>query len=304
LIVAGFFNQGWIKRSPGQIYESESAYNYIQVLEIDGTRYLRLNEGQGMHSQYRPDTLEYGGPWQQFLVAPFFYPGMQPEDVKRIAIVGLAAGTTARQAAAVFPNVVIDGIEIDARIVDVGRMYFDLNLPNLNVIIQDGRWGLESSREKYDLICVDAYRPPYIPPHLTTREFFQAAAQHLVPQGALAVNVGRSPGDRRLINGLATTLRTSFASIYVMDIPFTFNSMLIATLQPTSLADLEQNYTTLVSRPGTPVLLTDSIDLMIKNIQPEPEITQVFTDDKSPIEWITNTMIINFFLEGQMEAMQ
>ena len=85
--------------------------------------------------------------------------------MRRIAIVGLAAGTTARQAAAVFPNVVIDGFEIDPEIVEVGRRYFDMNLPNLNVIVQDGRWGLANSPEKYDLICVDAYRPPYIPWH-------------------------------------------------------------------------------------------------------------------------------------------
>ncbi len=192
-LLASFAGGGGIKQSTGQIFETESAYNYIQVLEINGTRYLRLNDGQGFHSEYNPHTLEYGGPWQQFLVAPFFYADRRPEDISRIAIVGLAAGTTARQAAAVFPNVVIDGFEIDPKIVQVGRAYFDMNLPNLNVIIGDGRWGLEKSPQKYDLICVDAYRPPYIPPQMTTREFFQIAADHLKPDGALAINVGRAP---------------------------------------------------------------------------------------------------------------
>ena len=170
--------------------------------------------------------------------------------MRRIAILGLAAGTTARQAAAVFPNVTIDGYEIDPKIVRVGRKYFDMNLPNLNVIIQDGRWGLDNSPNKYDLICVDAYRPPYIPPHLTTREFFQIAADHLNPDGALVINVGRAPGDRRLIDGLATTIGTIFPSIYVMDIPNTFNSMLYATLQPTPLEDLQANLTALVTNPA------------------------------------------------------
>ncbi len=234
VLLAIFGGRGGIKRSNGQIYETESAYNYIQVVEFNGTRYLRLNEGQGIHSEYNPQTLEYGGPWQQFLVGPFFYADRQPEDVRRIAIVGLAAGTTARQAASVFPNVVIDGFEIDPKIVDVGRRYFDMKMPNLNVIIQDGRWGLGSSLENYDLICLDAYRPPYIPPHLTTQEFFRITADHLNPDGALVINVGRAPGDRRLIDGLATTLGTIFSSIYVMDIPNTFNSMIYATLQPTA----------------------------------------------------------------------
>ena len=299
-----FSGKGGIKQSNGQIYETESAYNYIQVLEFDGTRYLRLNEGQGVHSEYNPKTLEYGGPWQQFLVGPFFYPSRLPENIRRIAIVGLAAGTTARQAASVFPNVVIDGFEIDPKIVDVGRRYFDMNIPNLNIFVQDGRWGLASSPERYDLICVDAYRPPYIPPHLTTQEFFQIAADHLIPTGVLAINVGRSPGDRRLIDGLATTLHTIFSSIYVMDIPNTFNSIIYATLQPTEAVNLEQNLVALGARQNENTLLIDSMTLTYANLQPAPKNTVVFTDDRSPIEWITNTMILNFILHGEMETMQ
>jgi spermidine synthase len=303
VLLALFGSRSSIKSNSGQIYETESAYNYIQVIQFNSTRYLRLNDGQGIHSEYNPQTLEYGGPWQQFLVGPFFYADRLPENIQRIAIVGLAAGTTARQAAAVFPNVVIDGFEIDPKIVDVGRRYFDMNLPNLNVIVQDGRWGLSSSPEKFDLICVDAYRPPYIPPHLTTREFFQIAADHLKPDGALVINVGRSPGDRRLIDGLSTTLKTIFSSIYVMDIPETFNSMVYATLSPTSLVNLQANLATLNARLHN-VLLTDSIALTLANLQPAPKTTVVFTDDISPIEWITNTMILNFFLQGEMENMQ
>jgi spermidine synthase len=179
-----------------------------------------------------------------------------------------------------------------------------MNLPNLNVIVQDGRWGLASTPEKYDLICVDAYRPPYIPPHLTTQEFFQIAADHLNPDGALVINVGRAPDDRRLIDGLSTTLGTIFSSIYVMDIPNTFNSMVYATLQPTEMFNLEQNLAALTERSVAGTLLINSISLTLVNLQPAPQYTVVFTDDRSPIEWITNTMILNFILQGEMETMQ
>jgi predicted membrane-bound spermidine synthase len=63
-----------IKTTAGQIYETESAYNYIQVLEENGYRMLRLNEGQGVHSMWSPTQLGFSGPWEQFLVAPFFNP--------------------------------------------------------------------------------------------------------------------------------------------------------------------------------------------------------------------------------------
>jgi spermidine synthase len=274
------------------------------VLDYNGTRYLRLNDGQGVHSEYNPNSLEYGGPWQQFLVAPFFYAQRQPAEITRIAIVGLAAGTTARQAAAIFPKVTIDGFEIDPKIVQVGRDYFGMNLPNLNVVIGDGRWGLEQSPHKYDLICVDAYRPPYIPPHLTTREFFQIAADHLNKNGALAINVGRAPGDRRLIDGLATTIGTMFSSIYVMDIPNTFNSILYATLQPTSTEDMQANLVAFLVQRSADTLLTDSMALTLGNLQPAPQRTLVFTDDLSPIEWMTNNLILNFVLHGDMNTLK
>jgi spermidine synthase len=304
ILLALFGGHGGIKKNTGQIFETESAYNYIQVLEINGTRYLRLNDGQGYHSEYNPQMLEYGGPWQQFLVAPFFYAKRQPADIARIAIVGLAAGTTARQAATVFPNVVIDGFEIDPKIVQVGRDYFGMELANLNIIIGDGRWGLAQSRQKYDLICVDAYRPPYIPPHLTTREFFQIAADHLNYSGSLAINVGRAPGDRRLINGLATTIGTIFPSIFVMDIPDTFNSILYATLQPTTSEYLQDNLVNFRADHDVPPLLNDSMTLTLATLQPAPQHTIVFTDDLSPIEWMTNNLILNFIIHGDMNSLK
>jgi len=197
-----------VKKTPGQIYEGESAYNYIEVVQNDkGYRFLRLNDGQGVHSEWHPTELFYCGPWELFLAGPFLNaPPFTPQDVGRIAIVGLAAGTTARQATAVFGPIPIDGYEIDPKIVEIGRRYFGMTMPNLAVHVTDGRYGLASSPDTYSLIVVDAYRPPYIPPHLTTREFFQIAYDHLDANGVLAINVGRAPGDRRLIQDLSATL--------------------------------------------------------------------------------------------------
>lgn len=294
-----------IKSSAGQIYETESAYNYIQVLEVNGFRLLRLNEGQGVHSMWHPTQLAFNGPWEQFLTAPFFNASpFGPERVKSMAIVGLAAGTIARQATAVFGPIPIDGYEIDPKIIEVGRKYFDMNEPNLNAIAQDGRWGLEHSNRRYTIIGVDAYRPPYIPWHLTTREFFQVVHDHLATDGAMVINVGRAPQDRSLIDDLVGTIRTVFPSVYVMDIPDTFNSVVIATVQPTQVKDLYQNYLYLRSRSDIHPLLMDSITRLIVNLQPTPDSQVVFTDDHAPIEWITNSMVLNYVLFGDMEKIK
>ncbi len=266
-----FLGRGPLKDTQGQIYEKESAYNYIQVLERNGYRYLRLNEGQGIHSEWNATTLNYSGPWEQFLPAPFFNkPPYTVDNVKSMAIVGLAAGTVARQATAVFGPIPIDGYEIDPEIIAVGRKYFDMNMPNLNAIAQDGRYGLEHSSHKYSVIVVDAYRPPYIPWHLTTREFFQTVYDHLTPDGVLAINVGRSPNDRSLIDGLASTIQAVFPSAYVMDVPGSFNSILYATVQPTDIRDLYDNVSQLIHTGGVHPLLMEALALTVVNLKPTP----------------------------------
>jgi len=294
-----------IKTTTGQIYETESAYNYIQVLEINGYRVLRLNEGQGEHSVWHPTELDYRGPWEQFLAAPFLNPSPYSlEKVDSMAIVGLAAGTIARQVTEVFGPISIDGFEIDPTIIQVGRQYFDMNEPNLNAVAQDGRWGLEHSKKKYSIIAVDAYRPPYIPWHLTTQEFFQIVREHLTEDGVMVINVGRSPTDRRLIEGLAGTISSVFPSVYVMDIPNTFNSVIYATNQPTLVNNLYSNLINLWSQENAHPLLVRSLESTVLNLQPTPGNKTVYTDDWAPIEWITNNMVLSYVLFGDMEALQ
>jgi spermidine synthase len=265
---------------------------------------LRLNEGQGVHSEYNPDKLFYGGPWEEFLVGPMFNAQFSRTKVERIAIVGLAAGTTARQATAVYGGIPIDGYEIDAKIVEVGQKYFEMTMPNLNIYIGDGRWGLEHSPYQYDLIVVDAYRPPYIPPHLTTQEFFQICSDHLSQDGVLAINIGRAPQDRRLINDLAATIRTVLPSTHVMDIPYTFNSILYASKQTTTADNLRANLLALKAEPQAPALLVTAAQVALDNLQAEPSGGEVYSDDRSPVEWVTNSLVINFILGGGVETIQ
>ena len=132
LLAAVFMNRNaTVKKTSGQIFETESAYNYIEVVEREEYRFLRLNEGQGVHSMWHPTDLDYDGPWKQFLAAPFFNTPEYPlDDVRNMAIIGLAAGTTARQATAVFGPIRIDGFELDPQIIEVGKEYFEMDEPN------------------------------------------------------------------------------------------------------------------------------------------------------------------------------
>ena len=81
------------------------------------------------------------------------------------------------------------------------------------MITADARPFLRASDRRYDLIMIDAYRQPYVPFYLTTREFFRLAREHLTPDGVIALNVSTTPYDTGLADGIAGTLATEFPQV-------------------------------------------------------------------------------------------
>lgn len=284
------------------LYEDETAYNLVQVVEDDaGYRYLLLNEGQGYHSQWHPTELYYERTWGFFLAGPYFNaPAYPPDNMQRIAIIGLAAGTIARQHDAVYPGLPMDGIEIDGGIVQAGERYMGMDLPTLNVIVDDGRFALNQlDTDAYTMIGIDAYRVPYVPWHLTTVEFFEEVRDRLTTNGVAIINVGRTPTDRRLVETLTRTMLEVFPTVHTMDVPDSYNTILVATRQPTGPGNL---YANLLSLPENahPVLraaLTDANASLVPTIASD----LVLTDDRAPVEWIVDSMVIEYFISGGLD---
>ena len=289
------------------LYEDESSYNYIQVQEDDnGYRYLYLNEGQGIHSQWHPDIYAYGRTWDFFLSAPYFNnPPYTPNDVESMALVGLATGTIARQYVHVYGNIPMDGIEIDPKIVEAGARYFDMNaasMPSLTVHVEDGRYALNQLDRRYTVIGVDAYRPPYIPWQLTTVEFFEEVRARLTDDGVVAINVGRTDTDRRLIDALTNTLLHVFPSVHAMDVPSSFNTILVATVQPTTADNLIFNLASLPANAHP--MLRDTLTLAATSIVPVNRMDILFTDNRAPVETLVDSLVVNFLLSGDAEQLR
>jgi len=290
------------------VYEAESTYNFIQVIEDgSGRHYLLLNEGQGIHSIYTPPELYTkggdpmalltGGPWDFFLVAPFFNPApYAPEELDNALVIGLAAGTTPTQLTEVYGPIPIDGVEIDSEIVQVGREYFGLTQPNINAHIMDGRTYLLQTDTRYDLVAVDAYRLPYIPWHLTTVEFFREVRDHLTEDGVVAINVGYTPGsdgDRnwQLVDAMVNTMRQVYPSTHIIAIPDSFNAIVVATVQPSSPDDLAANM---------PLLMDPRLRTLAQqagaNLREAGASTHIFTDDRAPVEQMTHALVLHYAL--------
>ena len=139
---------------------------------------------------------------------------------------------------------------------------------------------------------------------MTTQEFFEIVASHLAEDGVLTINSASVPGDRRLINGLATTMATVFPSIYTVDIPGSLNTMIFATKQPTTAESFAANLVALSQDTTIHPLLVHTMQVTFENLNSTYETTTVFTDDHAPIEWIVNDMVIRFILGGGTQFLQ
>jgi spermidine synthase len=290
---------GAIKPGQSMIYETDSAYNYIQVLRNGEEIVLRLNEGEGIQSAYRPRQVLTGYVYDYFLLVPLFRNAPLSPPVSSLCLIGLAAGTTARQYTAVFGEIPIDGVEIDPAIVDAGMRFFDLKLPNLQVVVADGRYYLAHSGQVYDVIIVDAYRPPYIPFHLATLEFFGEVRDHLAPDGVVAINVARTESDYALVDAIASTLKAIYPNVYIMDALGNLNSVVVATEQPSRF----ETITTRLSELGDPVLQNVALRAAGRIREFTMPNSRVLTDDHAPVEQIVHSIAARFLL-GQQQVQE
>ncbi len=288
--------QGPIKAADGSngggvlITERESVYNYIQVVKVGDETQLILNEGVGIHSIYNPNSILTGGPWDYFMIAPYFNnPPFTQNQVRKVAIIGLGGGTAVREFTAAYGPIPIDGVEIDNTIVNMGREYFHMNEPNLHVVLQDGRYFLQTSSQKFDVVAIDAYQQPYVPFQLTTKEFFQEVRNHLSPTGVTVINAGRTNSDFRLVNALAQTMHSVFPNVYIIDTARFTNSMVIGTNSPTSLNNFMIN-TGSLTNPLLQNVARESI--LYGNIREEHSRTVYFTDDRAPVEQLIDQIIL------------
>ena len=276
------------------VHEAETEYQYARVVEYDdGTRTLELNEGQAQHSvceaecdpgpggPSNPRSVLTGDVWDGHLVLHF---AGRSEPPRRVAILGNAAGTTARAYEEFFPQTRVDGVEIDAELSEIGRDYFDMNNPRLHLYHEDARPFLRRIDARYDVISVDAYRQPYIPFYLTTVEFFETVRDRLTPGGVLIVNAGHPEGQDDLEKVLTAGIGDAFPNVMRDPIEVT-NTLLVASEAPLSAARIR------AAVPGLPSALRPTALAAARRLEAPLRGGDAYTDDKAPGEWLIDKSI-------------
>ena len=252
--------------------------------ETDGDRKLELNEGQAVHSLYRPGSYLTGDYWDELLVLPF---AATAEAPGRVAILGNAAGTTARSLGHFFPRTHVDGVEIDPDLTRLGRRWFDLRNPRLTVHHEDARPYLRRTDRRYDVVVIDAYRQPYIPFYLATREFFELVRDRLHPGGVVLINIGHPAGEDALEKVLTATMRAVFPTVR-RDPAEDTNTQLLGTTGPASRRALA------AAVPSLPAALRPLARATAARLAPGLEGGRVYTDDRAPVEWLIDKSIVDY----------
>lgn len=279
---------GVVRPVAGLLYEKQSQYQFIQVVQKGPQRVLYLNEGIVEHSVWRPHTVLTGDEWDMFLTVP----PLLGRPVGNVLLLGNAGGTTARALARFYPTARMDGVEIDPAVTEAARRYLGLGrIPRLHVVTADARPFLQRTPARFDAILIDAYRQPYVPFYLATRQFFRLVRSRLRPGGIVALNVATVPGDHRLARDIAGTLRTVFPQVLTWQ-ALKLNQLVLGFDRPVSRRRLQAA----VAR--TPLRIRVLTRLLAAHAQAAAPSSDPWTDDRAPVEWVTDRMILEYAARG------
>lgn len=106
-----------------------------------------------------------------------------------ILVLGGGALTLSEHLAKLYPDGLVDTVEIDPELTNVAQHYFDFDeQPNLRVINQDARSFLQTNKATYDIIIVDVYSDVSVPFALATQEYGASLYSSVKESGIVIVN--------------------------------------------------------------------------------------------------------------------
>lgn len=201
----------------------KSNYSRIRIRRTDNVRTLIFVRDGGeevvesMVDLDRPQDLliEY----TQFMFLSYVH---RPEP-KKVLIVGLGGGSMINFLRKYDPNVAVDVVEIDKSIIDVADKYFDVRTEgNVRVVQADGFKYLAETKERYDVIFMDAFLKPSrdtdpngVPLALKTSRFYKQMQDKLTTGGLVMFNLNPHSGSQRDIAGISA----AFKNTYVYQLP-------------------------------------------------------------------------------------
>jgi len=269
-----------LKRPDGRLAHVESEYNDIYITKRRGelTMAFQLkgwDYTESVTDLRDPDvlTLRYA---QAMSIAIAY-----PEEPKRLLMLGLGGGTLSTYFGRAMPDLAIDTVEIDRRVIETAKQYFGLReSERVRYLDSDGRVYLNRNKGLYDLILLDAYRGGFVPFHLLTKEFYTLVKQRLTPGGAVASNIH---DGTKLYHSTVKTLGEVFPGVDLYP-SGTGEVIAVATLRP--LPDQEilaRQAAALQERYNFRYPLPEVLKRRMENPASEAGRGELITDDFAPV---------------------
>ncbi|MBR2774227.1 MAG: fused MFS/spermidine synthase [Selenomonadaceae bacterium] len=254
------------------LYEGESIYNYLQVKETPDKIIFSTNVMFGVQSLKVKGGGLTGYYYDYALAAPLL------AENKKILILGMGTGTFAEQCKKYFPESEIIGVEIDDKITLLAKKYFSLP-ESVEVVTYDGRAFLQSDKNIYDVILVDAFQDISPPFQMSSTEFFSLVRNHLAERGVMVVNMNMR-GD--INDYLIDTIAQSFPALRIIDSRGVTNKVLFAASDENILNELQTRAEALDDKKLSELMLH------IAKTWQEPTLGEnILTDDRAPVEMLS-----------------
>ena len=214
-VLAVFLLAGQTARANDALIESrESLYNNIYVLQYGDVVVMQFGKNKRFWTETvydRSDPRLLPAEYTRYLTLALVY----PEEVASLLEIGLGGGRTTAYLNLHMPDLAIHSVELDPDVIELAEKYFDLETDeNFQVTARDGRIHLVRDSTKHDVILVDAYRGPFVPFHMLTREFYQTTKRRLKPGGVVAQNIEPTT---MLFDAAIATMASVFENIDLYD---------------------------------------------------------------------------------------
>ena len=201
-------HSGGRMESGNLLEKAESYYNTILVYQgKDGSRRMvfgfdRKHYFECVHNP--ADPMEMRQEYMRLMTLGVLY---TPHPARALSI-GMGGGKVSSYLLATLPELTYTEVELDPDVVRLARKYFDYkDTPRREVVVDDGRKYLMGSPQRFDVIMLDAYRGPFVPFHLLTKEFYVEVKKHLAPDGVAVQNID---AGTLLFDSTMVTLRGAF----------------------------------------------------------------------------------------------
>ena len=264
-----------------KIADVDTRYNRVSISDIQlkntgqYVRQMLINDENSSMMFLDSDDLVFG--------CMKFYDTMEHfnKNFHKTLMIGGAGYSYPKHYLSRYPNAVMDVIEIDEKVTDLARKYFNLHdNPRLSIYHQDGRTFLNNTNDKYDVILGDAYSSKTPPFQLFTREAVQRMYDVLNDNGLVILNVGSSieGNTGKLLRAEYATYKTIFPQVYVFPIRYKDDGSKVQNIMLVAIKS--RNVPSFTSNDQD--LNSYLQHIWLKEIDAD---VQIFTDDYAPVEY-------------------